>query len=109
MDNGARSPYFVALFEAAKALHSSLDLQAVLSEIVRNSAEGVGAKGAALLLLDRIQRELSLAASYGLSQEYLEKGPIRPETSSLDRRILAGEPVVISNRSEHRFQYPEAA
>jgi len=46
MENGARHPYFVALFETAKAVHSSLDLDEVLRELVRNSAEALGVKAA---------------------------------------------------------------
>src|SRR5438105_3876586 len=110
MENGARHPYFVALFETAKAVHSSLDLDEVLNELVRNSAEALGVKAAALRLLDPNEHTLELRAQHGLSPDYLAKGPVLVEESDIDREALRGEPVVIGDvRRDFRFQYPEAA
>lgn len=110
MENGARHPYFVALFETAKAVHSSLDLDEVLYELVRNSAEAVGCRASALRLLDPKGETLALRAHYGLSPDYLAKGPVLIEESDLDRQALRGQPVVIKDvRRDDRFQYPEAA
>jgi GAF domain-containing protein len=110
MENGARHPYFVALFETAKAVHSSLDLDEVLRELVRNSAEALGVKAAALRLLEPDGQTLALRAHHGLSPDYLGKGPVLVEESDLDRQALRGEPVVIQDaRRDFRFQYPEEA
>jgi len=110
MENGARHPYFIALFETGKAVHSSLDLDEVLQELVRNSAAALGARAAALRLLDLPGRALELRAQHGLSRDYLEKGPVLVEESDLDRQALRGEPVVITDvRQDYRFQYPEEA
>src|SRR5438105_8455818 len=97
MENGARHPYFVALFETAKAVHSSLDLDEVLHELVRNSAEALGLKAAALRLLDSKERTLELRAQHGLSEEYLAKGPVVVEESDVDQLALRGAPVVIED------------
>ena len=87
MENGARHPYFVALFETAKAVHSSLDLDQVLHELVRNSAEALGVKAAALRLLDPNGQRLVLRAHHGLSRDYLDKGPVLVEES--DRKTAS--------------------
>ena len=109
MEVAARQPYFAALFEAAKAVHSSLVLQDVLRQIARCSANTLGAKAAALRLLDRTG-SLSLVAAHGLSTDYLQKGPVRVESSEIDRRALQGQTVVIPNAAhDPRFQYPHEA
>ena len=106
MENGARHPYFVALFDAAKAVHSSLILQDVLQEIVRRSADTIGAKAASLRLLKPGGETLTLCAAYGLSRDYLNKGPVLVSSSPIDRCALLGETVVIRDaRTDPRFQY----
>jgi len=110
MENGARHPYFVALFETAKAVHSSLDLDEVLYELVRNSAAAVGCRAAALRLLEPNGQSLALRAHYGLSDQYRAKGPVLVEESDIDRQAMRGQPVVIEDvRRDFRFQYPEEA
>jgi signal transduction protein with GAF and PtsI domain len=110
MDNPARHPYFTALFEAAKAVHSSLNPEDVLQQVVRSSADALGVRAASLRLLDRDARMLVLAAHHGLSRTYLEKGPVSRGGSDIDRRALAGETVVVLDApNDARFQYRAAA
>jgi GAF domain-containing protein len=110
MERVASQPYFVALFEAAKAVHSSLVLQDVLQEIVRSSADALGAKAAALRLLKPGTSTLVLCAAHGLSSDYLRKGPVAVDGSELDRQVLQGRPVVVPDASrDARFQYPAEA
>lgn len=110
MENGARHPYFMALFETARAVHASLDLDEVLQQLVRNCARAVDVKAAVLRLLDPDGRTLQLRAAYGLSPEYLAKGPVVVQESELDREALNGSPVAVPDvRQDHRFQYPEEA
>src|SRR5439155_5178636 len=78
--------------------------------LVRNSAEALAVKAAALRLLDPNEHTLELRAQHGLSPDYLAKGPVLVEESDIDREALRGEPVVIEDvRRDFRFQYPEAA
>ena len=65
-------------------------------------------KGCALFLFNRKTHELEVAASMGLSDEYLNKGPLSA------MRSIAGSlkdgPVAISDVTDDpRIQYPEAA
>jgi GAF domain-containing protein len=82
-------------------------------EIVLISVEGIthalGVKGCTLFLFSQKTDELKLAGSYGLSDRYLDKGPVssmRSIASSLQDR----QPVAIFDVSDDpRIQYPEAA
>jgi signal transduction histidine kinase len=67
------------LYEATKAMVTSYDLTAVLDLIVQDSARIMGAKGAAVHLLQEGSHELTLAATWGLSDAYLHKGPLTTE------------------------------
>jgi signal transduction protein with GAF and PtsI domain len=82
-------------------------------EIVLISVEGVthslDVKGCALFLFSTSIDELRLAGSYGLSDEYLNKGPINA-LQSIASSLKDGQPVGIFDISDDpRIQYPEAA
>lgn len=96
------------LYDAAKALSSTLDYARVLDDIVRLAAGVVGARAASIRLLGDGGRELKVEAAFGLSPEYLAKGPVAPDHSPLDREVLAGRVVtVLDAASDPRVQYPE--
>jgi signal transduction protein with GAF and PtsI domain len=82
-------------------------------EVVLISVEGVTSalkvKGCTLFLVDRKSEALSLAGSYGLSEEYLDKGPVSA-LRSISASIEDGQPVAIYDvNDDPRIQYPEAA
>jgi signal transduction protein with GAF and PtsI domain len=82
-------------------------------EIVLISVEGVTnalkVKGCTLFLFDKKVDILSLAGSYGLSQEYLDKGPVSA-MRSISSSLEDGQPVAIYDvNDDPRLQYPEAA
>jgi signal transduction protein with GAF and PtsI domain len=82
-------------------------------EIVLISVEGVTnalkVKGCTLFLFDKKGEILSLAGSYGLSQEYLDKGPVSA-MRSISSSLEDGQPVAIYDvNDDPRLQYPEAA
>jgi len=82
-------------------------------EIVLVTVEGVtsalNVKGCTLFLIDRQNDALSLAGSYGLSREYLDKGPVSA-LKSIASALEDGQPVAIYDvNDDPRIQYPEAA
>lgn len=82
-------------------------------EIVLITVEGVsyalGVKGCALFLFSAGRKELKLAGAYGLSGEYLNKGPISA-LESIASSLQDKEPVAIFDVTDDpRIQYPEAA
>ena len=76
--------------------------------IVESVKSGLDTKGCALFLFNRKTNELEVAASLGLSDEYLNKGPLSAMHSIA--RSLRDGPVAISDVTDDpRIQYPEAA
>ena len=82
-------------------------------EIVLITVEGVthalNVKGCTLFLFSAKSQELKLTGSYGLSKEYLNKGPVS-SLRSIASSLQDGQPVAIFDVADDpRIQYPEAA
>lgn len=90
--------------ETSELLNAPLELPQVLELVVKTVAQAVGADAAGLRLLDKESGQLVLKATYGLSQAYIEKGPVTAVESSLNMRALAGEVIVVKDMgSDERF------
>ncbi|MBF0451470.1 MAG: GAF domain-containing protein [Candidatus Magnetomorum sp.] len=84
------------------------DLNTLFNEIVELICRSFEVKACAILLFDERLQELFHVASYGISDTYLEKGPIpiRIEDSALAK----GQVVCIEDMStDKRILYPDAA
>lgn len=102
--------YYTALYQAALTISSSLELDQVLQSIVMSITEAMQVKACALRLLDSDTGQLQLSAVYGLSNEYLSKGPVSVTQSPIDSEALHGSPVFIADVStDPRFHYHDAA
>ena len=111
-DTSARShkDYYTALYQTALTISSSLELDQVLQSVVKSITEAMEVKACAVRLLDPRTGQLQYNAGYGLSGNYLAKGPVDVEHSPIDSEALRGAPVIIPDVSEDsRFQYKEAA
>ncbi len=96
------------LYAIAKELTSSLVADEVLNSIVESITKAMGVKGCSLLLLTPDKEQLIHSISYGLSDWYLKKGPVRADT--ITPEILQGKPVAALHASEDpRVQYREEA
>jgi signal transduction histidine kinase len=99
-----------ALNEGARTITSSLDLSQVLKQFVQITAEVLDIRAASIRLLDKTGKRLEPVATYGLSQEYLDKGPIDLDSNLLARQVLEGKVINIPDISESSLlQYPEWA
>ena len=100
--------YYQSLYRVAAIVNSAWAPESVLSSIVENVAIASGAKGCSLMLLTSDRKLLRHRAAYGLSDRYVQKGPL-----SADRSIseaLQGRPVAVVDASkDERIQYPEEA
>jgi GAF domain-containing protein len=77
---------------------------------VRSVTQATGFKACSLRLLAADGNHLQQAAAYGLSEAYTAKGPVRLEQSPIDRMVVAGQVVQISDvANDWRWQYPEEA
>lgn len=102
--------YFRALFDAAQAVTSSLEVEEVLEQLVKNTARVLRIKACAIRLLTDDGETLALRAAYGLSDRYLRKGPVVRAQSPLDNAALQGQVVIVPNVTTNPlFQYPEEA
>ncbi|MGB3211018.1 MAG: GAF domain-containing protein [Desulforhopalus sp.] len=67
------------LASVSEHLSSSLDINVVLQLMTSEITQAFELLGVSIRLLDDRSNELKLVASYGLSNQYLEKGPVSPE------------------------------
>ncbi len=99
-----------SLLEVSRSVNASLRVTEVLRTITETAVKITAAKASSIRLLNRKRDELTAAASYGLSLDYLAKGPVRLSESPLDQEALAGRSVVIVEVSKDpRFRYPDEA
>jgi len=109
MDSGGKD-YFSALYEVARVVNASLDTNQVLNTIVECVARAVSVKACSLRLFDHRRQRLILGAVYGLSDRYIDKGPVLVSESGLDRKVLDGTTVWVENaQTDPRFQYNDKA
>jgi HD-GYP domain-containing protein (c-di-GMP phosphodiesterase class II) len=97
-----------SLLEISRAINSSLDLDEVLQVITKQSVELTSADACAIRLLSDDGEELLYAKSWGLSDRYMTKGPLRISESAFVRRALeTGEIVTRDVRKTDDLQYRE--
>jgi signal transduction protein with GAF and PtsI domain len=99
---------YVKLGRVIDAISSLAELDDFCEHIVHSITQALAIKGCALMLLDRATNELKIAASHGLSQEYLEKGPINAK-KSIAESLTEGPAVIYDVDDDPRLQYPEEA
>ena len=100
--------YLSAFIHITRAISSSIDLKEVLHLIVKSACEITGSKGCALMLLNEDGGSLEVKSTFGLSDQYIMKGPLSTDKSISD--TLKGQPVIIQNASsDPRVQYPQDA
>jgi GAF domain-containing protein len=99
-----------SLYRIAGSISSSLDLEPVLQRVLEATVEEMWLKAGVIRLFDPKDKILRMVAAYGLSEAYLNKGSVHLNKSKIDRRVLAGEVVVLEDvRHAPEFEYPEAA
>ena len=96
------------LYALSKNISGTLELKEVLGRLARSATEVMNAKGCSVRLWDKTHSILELGAAYGLSKEYLQKGPVDADRSLIE--TLKGKPVsVLDVTRDPRVQYPEEA
>ena len=99
-----------ALNDDARLVGSTLELPQVLNRIVESTAKALGVRACSIRLIDKTGRRLEPVAVFGLSQAYLDKGPVDLESNLLARQVLAGKTVNIPDaHTSPLLQYPEEA
>jgi GAF domain-containing protein len=99
-------------YETLQRLIRSISMSKDPEEVALMTVEGIksalNAKGCVLFLLNDKSNELEVAASFGLSREYLEKGPLSA-LRSIKQSPEDGPVAIYDVSDDPRIQYPEAA
>lgn len=99
---------YETLIKITRSLTKSKNTEKVIQMTVDSIKSTLDIKGCTLYLINRNSNELEVAASSGLSKEYLNKGGISVLKSITDS--LEDSPVAVYDVSDDpRIQYPEAA
>lgn len=105
-----KSFYFASMKEAVSDIQRmpSTDLKAAMQSLLATVAKYGLARASGLLLLDPKANTLSTVFRYGLSENYLSKGPVFAGLSLGE--VTTGRPVVVAKvATDPRIQYKEAA
>ncbi len=99
---------YETLLKITNSISHSRDPEEVVVMTVESIAHALDVKGCSMFLVNNRSNELEIAGSYGLSQEYLNKGPVSA-LHSIAESLNEG-PVAISDvQDDPRIQYPDAA
>jgi len=100
--------FLKGLLEVSKAVNSALDVKKVLNLLVKTATTALDIKAAAVRLLDEKRQRMELVASYGLSDRYINKGPVGTDRSITE--AMMGKAVSIYDvASDARANYPKEA
>ncbi len=96
----------ILFLELASAINSSLEIKQVLRNLGEKTCKALGMKGVTIRLLNEDTHSLDLVSSFGLSETFLNKGPVSSEVGLTE--ALQGETLVIEDTAKDgRLQYPK--
>lgn len=84
------------------------DLDLLIKHLAEGTTRTFGARGCCIMLLDEKEKQLFPVSSFGISDEYLQKGPLFVDDKYT--ALVTGKPVFIKDMQQtETIQYPEAA
>ncbi len=105
---GERKFYLKQFKAITKAITTYEDLNTLMRHLSEGTTRTFSAKGCSIMLLDERANQLIHVASYGISEEYIAKGPVFFQMG--DCAVCTGEPVFVEDmQNDPRVQYPDAA
>ena len=99
---------YETMLNVAKAISHSKDPEEVALMTVESIKTAMNVKGCALFLFNRKTNELKLATSFGLSDEYINKGPVSA-LRSIAQSLEDGPVAIYDVMDDPRIQYPKEA
>ena len=99
---------YETMVKVTKAISHSREPEEVVLMTVESIKTALGAKGCSLFLINRKTDELGLAAAYGLSDEYINKGPVSA-LRSIAQSLEEGPVAIYDVMDDPRIQYPKEA
>lgn len=108
MRKGRKEINYQTLGRVSEIISSAKDMTGVAQSVVAELRDLLGLKGCALMLLDRKTKELEVTAAAGLSDEYLNKGPLSA-AKSIAASMTDGPVGIYNVEDDPRLQYPQEA
>jgi GAF domain-containing protein len=99
---------YETLLKVSKAISHSKDQEEVILMTVDSIKTALQAKGCTLFLMNRQTNDLEVAASFGLSEGYLNKGPVSA-FRSIAQTLEDGPVAIYDVTDDPRLQYPDEA
>lgn len=99
---------YETLLKITNAISATRDPEEIVLVTVEAVTSAMKTKGCSFFLFDRKTNELRVAASYGLSDEYINKGPVSA-LKSIAASLKEGPVAIYDVSDDPRIQYPEAA
>lgn len=99
---------YETLLRVTKTISHSKDPEEIALMTVESIKTALEVKGCALFLFNRKTNELELATSFGLSDEYINKGPVSA-LHSIAQSLEDGPVAIHEVMDDPRIQYPEEA
>jgi len=96
------------IYQLTTLVAGKFSLQEVLDRLAEAAVKIVGVKACSIRLLDEETDDLKMRSTYGLSEEYRNKGPVTKDDVVV-KAAFAGEAVVLDDmRVDDRVKYKEA-
>jgi len=99
---------YETMLKVARSISHSKDPEEVALMTVDSIKSALDVKGCALFLFNRKTNELEVATSFGLSDEYINKGPVSA-LRSIAQSLEDGPVAIYDVSDDPRIQYPQEA
>ena len=99
---------YETILRVAKSISHSKDPEEVALMTVDSIKTALDVKGCSLFLFNRKTNELELATSFGLSDDYINKGPVSA-LRSVAHSLEDGPVAIYDVMDDYRIQYPKEA
>ena len=100
--------HYETLLKVTNAISQSKNPEEVVLMTTESITTALNLKGCAVFLINRKSSRLELAASFGLSKNYISKGPIS-HMGNLQALLEEGPVAIYDVLDDPRIQYPEQA
>jgi len=97
------------ILDISTMVAGNFQLHEVLDKLAESAVKATKTQACSLRLLDEEQKQLNMRSTYGLSDDYRDKGPVTRHDPVI-KAAFEGDAVVIDNmQDDERVKYPQAA
>jgi len=100
--------HYETILRLTTAISQSKDPEEIVLMTAESVTSALGFKACSVFLINKKTNELELAGSFGLSSDYLNKGPVK-HMGELQKSLEDGPVAIYDVSDDPRIQYPEEA